>query len=77
VGRVCTIKTGRVDERFGQAVFSRHGDERLIPVRCETPNTLGRGSLAVIVDYDARDEVFLVKEAEEIMRNLDDRGRPS
>jgi hypothetical protein len=70
VGKLCTIKTGRVDERFGQAVFERNGDEILISVRAETPNDLVRGAIAVIVDYESKDDVFLVASAASIMKNL-------
>ena len=68
IGRVCMIKTGTVDERGGQALFSRDGDEILIAVRCERPNTLSRGSMAVIVDWLRDEDVFLVTAADDIVR---------
>ena len=50
IGRLCTIRTGSVSNRFGQAeaVDSVSGSH-IIQVRCQTPNSLGAGSRALIV----------------------------
>ena len=50
VGRICTVRTGRVNADFGQAeaVDSVSGSH-LIQVRCPTPNNLSAGSQALIV----------------------------
>ena len=57
VGRICTVRTGRVDAGFGQAeVLDASGASHLIQVRCPTRNELTRGSTALVVDVD--DGVF-------------------
>ncbi len=53
VGRICTIRTGRVDASFGQAeVRDRERAEHFIQVRCTIENDLTAGSQALIVDVD-------------------------
>ena len=40
IGRTCTVRTGRVDEGFGQAeVLDADGASHLIHVRCVVPTT--------------------------------------
>ncbi len=59
LGRICTIRTGRVDENFGQAeVTDDDGAVHVIHVRCLTPNELSTGSKALVVELD--DGTFLV-----------------
>lgn len=58
VGRICTIATLRVDERYGQAEIEDGGAGLLIQVRATAPHELRRGDRALIFDY--RDEVFHV-----------------
>lgn len=60
VGRVCTITTLRVDQRFGQAEVRDGGAGVLVSVRCREKNNLTRGSKALIYLHDPRAEVFLV-----------------
>ena len=62
VGKVCTVTTGRVDERFGQAsVAADGGGEHIIQVRAESPNALRRDSQAVILSYDDEREAFVIE----------------
>ncbi len=62
VGEVCTVTTGRVDSRFGQAELTVDHDHLTIPVRCDTPEaTLPRGSKALIVHFDTEREAFVVE----------------
>jgi hypothetical protein len=59
VGRTCTVRTGRVDQGFGQAeVLDADGASHLIHVRCAAPNELTAGSKALVVSVE--DNVFLV-----------------
>lgn len=62
VGRTCTITTSSVDPGFGQAeVIDDGGSAILIQARCrQADNSLGRGSQALVYDYDREREVFLV-----------------
>ena len=72
VGSVCIIRTGTVAASFGQAEIDDGGAGLLLDVRCLEPNGLRRGSPALIYDYDATREVYLVKEGgAELKTNLD------
>lgn len=60
VGRLCTVRTGRVDRGFGQAeVVDGERSTHLIQIRCEIDNDLRSGSQALIVEVDD-DGTFLV-----------------
>lgn len=57
LGETCTIKTGRVDERFGQAE-TRAG--QLVQVRARDGRAYRYGESAVIFDYNRDHEVFYI-----------------
>lgn len=61
VGQTCTITTGVVDERQGHAQVAQRGAALLIQVWAPAPNTLRRGSPALIVEYDAAARRYLVQ----------------
>lgn len=65
VGQPCRVLTGSVDERFGRAEVSMRGAGINIRIWAETPNTLGKGSVARILEYDAAGERYLVVEESE------------
>lgn len=73
VGSVCRIRTGQVDERFGQAEVADGGAGLIVEVRA-TPGTLKRGGSALIVDYDAEREAYLVEvfDEEEALRSREE-----
>lgn len=53
IGRICTIRTGRVDADFGQAeLVDAEGGAHLVQVRCRTENSLSKGSKALLVAVD-------------------------
>jgi hypothetical protein len=61
IGQMCVIRTGRVDERFGQAeVTADDGSSALVQVRQTGEHKLSVGSTALIYDYDADGEYFFV-----------------
>ncbi|HLV67900.1 MAG TPA: glycine zipper family protein [Polyangiaceae bacterium] len=66
IGKVVTVKTGRVDARFGQGTLE---DGLLLHVRCEDPDALARGDRALIVAWDEEKEVFEVEPLEAVMGN--------
>lgn len=66
LGKICTVTTLRVDERYGQAEIEDGGAGLLVQVRSNGPVRLARGDRAIIFDY--RDEVFLVAPVEEALR---------
>ena len=61
IGQMCVIRTGRVDEKFGQAeVTASDGSSALVQVRQTGEHKLSAGSNALIYDYDADGEYFFV-----------------
>lgn len=58
LGKICTISTLRVDERYGQAEIEDGGAGLLIQVRASESHQLQRGDRALIFDY--KNEVFHV-----------------
>lgn len=66
VGRVCVIRTGSVTHDFGQAeVAADDGSTAIVQVRvpeeiAHDPEDFRSGRKALIFDYDAAGEVFLV-----------------
>lgn len=60
VGKLCTIRTGTVTERFGEALLEDGGAGVVVRVRIDTGDKLARGDQAVIVAYDAERQEFTV-----------------
>jgi hypothetical protein len=58
VGKVCTVTTLRVDERYGQAEIADGGAGLLVQVRARPDTGLARGDAAIVYEY--RDEVFWI-----------------
>ena len=67
VGKVCTVTTLKVTERFGQAEIEDGGAGQLVQVRCLDANDLSRGDKALIFDYDEKDEVYHVAPAGKVL----------
>lgn len=65
IGKIATVTTGRVDERFGQANLHEDGAELVVDVRCPTPNTLARHVKVVLVSYDAESHIYTVEAFEQ------------
>ncbi|AKU98894.1 hypothetical protein AKJ09_05558 [Labilithrix luteola] len=60
VGKVCTIRTGTVTDRFGEAMLEDGGAGLVVRVRVDTGEKLARGDHAVIVGYDEEAQEFTV-----------------
>jgi hypothetical protein len=61
VGLLCVVRTGRVDQDFGQAeVTTPDGSSAVIQVRQAGDGPLTNGASAVIYQYDAEGEFFWV-----------------
>ena len=65
IGHACTITTGRVDDRFGQATIEDGGTVLNIAVRCDRPGTLARGDKALIIEFDRERQAYLVEPSSE------------
>lgn len=61
VGKTCRIRTGTVTEHFGEATLEDGGAGLVVRVRIEGDATIKRGELALIVDWDAEKDSFLIE----------------
>lgn len=61
VGQTCRVLTLEVNESFGRAEVAERGAGLNIRIWAKTPNTLTRGSLARIVEYDEAGTRYLVE----------------
>lgn len=61
VGKLATVTTGRVDERFGQASLEEGGASLVVDVRCSTPNALVRHTRVVLVSYESETHTYMVE----------------
>ncbi|MCL2777794.1 MAG: hypothetical protein FWD73_07300 [Polyangiaceae bacterium] len=75
VGQICTIRTGTVTERFGEAMLDDGGAGLVVRVRVDGDDKLGRGDKAVIVGYDDDTQEFTVARLDDDF--IDDRPRRS
>ncbi|MEU7046456.1 hypothetical protein AB0A77_36155 [Streptomyces varsoviensis] len=77
VGRICVVRTGRVDSGFGQAeVAAEDGSTAIIQVRTDEAG-LTAGATALIFDYDAAGEFFRVGAFEAPFGTALDPGSPA
>ncbi len=62
VGKLCTVRTGTVTEKFGEALLEDGGAGVVVRVRVDdaTHQKLRRGDQAVIVSYDPERQEFTV-----------------
>lgn len=67
IGKVCTIRTGKVTDRFGEAVLDDGGAGLVVRVRVDTGEALSRGDQAVIVGYDEQSQEFTVAPMEDLL----------
>ncbi|HVH46349.1 MAG TPA: glycine zipper family protein [Labilithrix sp.] len=67
VGKLCTIRTGTVTDRFGEATLEDGGAGVVVRVRVESGEKLGRGDQAVIVGYDPAKQEFTVAPMDDVL----------
>lgn len=60
VGKLCTIRTGTVTDKFGEATLDDGGAGLVVRVRVESGEKLGRGQQAVILGYDNEKHEYTV-----------------
>ena len=62
VGRECVVRSSKVTTDSGQAEVEREGASFLINVRiAEGRDPLPKGALAIVADYDAEKDLYLIK----------------
>jgi hypothetical protein len=64
IGTICTLTTLTVNETFGQAVTP---DGMVLSVRASSPNTIGKGSKIVLIDYLVLQDCYSVVTETELM----------
>lgn len=67
IGRTCIVRTGTVSAKFGEATLHDGGAGLVLRVRVEDGKQLGRGDQALIVDYDAERETYLVEPMRDVL----------
>jgi hypothetical protein len=67
IGRTCVVRTGTVTSKFGEATLADGGAGLVVRVRVDGAQQLGRGEQALIVDYDAERETYLVEPMRDVM----------
>ena len=70
VGKVCTVRTGKVTDRFGEATLADGGAGLVLRVRVDTNDTkLARGDQAIIIGYDEEAQEFMVAPMDDVLRS--------
>ena len=67
VGKVCTVRTGTVTDRFGEALLEDGGAGLVVRVRVDAGETLKRGDQVLIVGYDDERQEFTVAPMDDLM----------
>ncbi len=60
VGKICTVRSLRVDDASGTAEVEDGGSGFIAEVRCFRENELTRGSKAIVYDYDHQQGIYHV-----------------
>jgi hypothetical protein len=75
IGQICTITTGTVTDKFGQATIEDGGTMLIIQVRCDRSDVLGRDAKALIIDFDSEREAFIVEPVADMLPASDTQGK--
>jgi Protein of unknown function (DUF1449) len=67
VGRTCVVRTGSVTAKLGEATLHDGGAGLVLRIRVADGKQLRRGEQALIVDYDAERETYLVEPMRDIL----------
>ena len=67
VGKVATVRTGTVTDRFGEALLEDGGAGLVVRVRVDTGEALKRGDQVVITAYDGERQEFTVAPMENLL----------
>lgn len=67
IGRTCVVRTGSVTRKFGEATLEDGGAGLVLRIRVDGEAAMSRGEHALIVDYDAERETYLVEPISELL----------
>lgn len=76
VGKICTVRTGTVTDRFGEALLEDGGAGLVVRVRVETGEVLKRGAQVVILGYDEERQEFTVAPMDNLLDEEPADGEP-
>lgn len=68
IGKVCTVRTGTVTDRFGEAMLEDGGAGLVVRIRVDAGETVKRGDQVVILGYDEERHEFTVAPAEDLLK---------
>jgi hypothetical protein len=75
VGHGCTVTTGSVGDRFGQATVEDGGTVLVIQVRCDAGAKLGRGDKALIIEFDRARQAYVIEPSADMLGASDGVGQ--
>jgi len=61
IGSECSVKTGKVTSRFGQATYDDGGAGMIFDVRAEEADGIKKGDLVVLIEYNEEEGSYKVK----------------
>lgn len=67
VGEIVTVRTGRVDRKYGQALLDDDEHALLLEVRCDPSSSLQRGQRVMIISVDDETGAFEVEPVDDLL----------
>ncbi len=75
VGQFVTIRTGRVDRNFGQALLDDKERSLLLEVRCDAERGLKRGQRVLVISVDEATQSYDVEPVDDLLGEAPKRGQ--
>jgi hypothetical protein len=72
VGKVCTVRTGTVTDRFGEGLLEDGGAGLVVRIRVDAGEVVKRGDQVIILGYDDERQEFTVAPMEGLLDERDD-----
>ncbi len=67
VGEIVTVRTGRVDRKYGQALLDEQEHALLLEVRCDPSSSLRRGQRVMIISVDDESGTYEVEPVDDLL----------
>ena len=75
VGQLVTIRTGRVDRNYGQALLDDKERSLLLEVRCDAERELKRGQRVLVISVDEANQSYDVEPMDDLLDETPKRDR--
>jgi hypothetical protein len=72
VGKICTVRTGTVTDRFGEGLLEDGGAGLVVRIRVDAGETVKRGDRVVILGYDGDRQEFTVAPMDNLLDDRDE-----